>query len=96
MSRDKRAWSAETFFRKLVTHGREKEEPEEDHAPVQRRAHSTWVIFRDSSSVGTGCQWFGISYLRWALLPRHASCLGGWSVATSLTRRRSPLQKTGT
>ena len=30
MSGDKRAWSAETFFRKLVTHGRGKEESEED------------------------------------------------------------------
>jgi hypothetical protein len=30
VSGDKRAWSAETFFRKLVTHGRGKEESEED------------------------------------------------------------------
>ena len=63
---------------------------------IRRRAHSTWVIFKGSSCAGTGCPWSGISCLRWAFLPRHASCSGGWSVETSQTRRRSPLQKTGT
>ena len=30
------------------------------------------------------------------MLRRHASCSDGWSAETSLTRRRSPLRKTGT
>jgi hypothetical protein len=40
VSQDKRAWSAETFFHKLVKHGRDKEEPEEEDTP-SRAAKST-------------------------------------------------------
>ena len=85
MSQDKRTLSAEKFFRRLVTHGRNKRKTRRNltQIPARGSPHSTWVIFKDSSYAGTECQWCGISYLRWAFLPRRASCLGGWSVATS-------------
>ena len=41
MSGDKRAWSAETFFRKLVTHGHDKGEDTEEEDTSSRPAKST-------------------------------------------------------
>ena len=41
MSGDKRAWSAEAFFRKLVRHGRDKEEDAEEEDTPSRPAKST-------------------------------------------------------
>ena len=73
MIKDKRAWSAEAFFRKLVTHG---EKEDLIHLRIRRRAHSTWVIFRDSSCAGTGCPWSGISYLAVGVAAKARELLG--------------------
>jgi hypothetical protein len=98
VSQDKRAWSAETFFRKLVTPGRDKEEDTDEEDTPSRPTKTTLALGDIQGFILRGYRMPMVRHfvLTVGVPAKARELLGRLSVETSLTRRRSPPQKTGT